>query len=104
MNYDKVSQYAPPIIKWNSKRDIRFEEIDLWEVITEMTGPIGVYAAYMPYAEYYIVTNRRKIVAEFVGWNANKRLEEYLIQNNIPYTQTPDQTVSEFETTKSIFI
>ena len=104
MNYEKISQYAPPIIYWDSKVPIKFENVELWEVISEISGPVGVYAAYMPYAEYYIVVNRGKIMAEFTGWNANKRLEEYLIQNNIPYPQGPDQNLPDFETTKSIII
>ena len=97
MNYDKISQYAPPIIPWSKKRKIKFEEVELWEVITEMTGPVGVYAAYMPYAEYYIVTNRGTIVSEFSGWNANKRLEDFLIQNNIPYPKGPDKQDEQYE-------
>lgn len=88
MNYDRISQYAPKMIPWDSPRPIRFEDVDLWEVITEMSGPIGVYAAYMPYAEYYVVTNGWRVVAEFEGWKANERLERYLIENNIPYPRT----------------
>ena len=88
MNYDRISQYAPPQIFWNSDRPIKIEDIDLWEVITEMSGPIGVYAAYMPYAEYYIVTSGWRVIAEFEGYMANERLEQYLIQNNIHYPQT----------------
>lgn len=85
MNYDSIWQYAPEPIPWNGNRPIRFEDVDLWEVITEMSGPIGVYGAYTPYAEYYIVTQNWRVVTEFEGWMANERLEKYLIANNIPY-------------------
>lgn len=88
MNYDRIWQYAPKEIPWDGDRPIRFEDVDLWEVITEMSGPIGVYAAYMPYAEYYVVTANWKIVAEFEGPQANERLEEFLKANNIPYSYT----------------
>ena len=85
MNFDRISQYAPPIIEWTGDRPMRVEDVDLWEVITETSGPIGVYASYQPYAEYFIVTQNWRVVAEFEGWNANGRLEQYLINNNIPY-------------------
>lgn len=88
MNYDKLSQYAPKIIPWDGSRPIRFEDVDIWEVISEWTGLCGVYAAYMPYAEYYIVMNHWKIVAEFEGYMANERLEQYLIEHNITYPKT----------------
>jgi hypothetical protein len=85
MNYDRIWQYAPEPIPWDSTRPIRFEDVDLWEVITEMSGPIGVYAAYQPYDEYYVVTKNWKVWQEFEGWMANERLEQFLINNNIPY-------------------
>lgn len=88
MNYDRIWQYAPKEIPWDGNRPIKFEDVDLWEVITEVSGPIGVYAAYMPYAEYYIVTSHWRVVAEFEGPSANERLEKYLIQNGIPYPRT----------------
>ena len=78
----------PKQIPWDGNRPIRFEDVDLWEVITEMSGPIGVYAAYQPYAEYYIVTRHWKVWQEFEGYMANERLEQFLINNNIPYPRT----------------
>lgn len=85
MNYDKIWQYAPKPIPWKESRNIKFEDVDLWEVITEISGPIGVYAAYQPYAEYYVVTKNWKVIAEFKGILANIELEKYLISNKIPY-------------------
>jgi len=95
MNYDKLWQYAPKPIPWDENRSIRFEDVDLWEVITEESnnqGFFGVYAAYQPYAEYYIVTHKWSIVQEFEGWMANERLEKFLIEKKINYpvaTQSP---------------
>ena len=90
MNYDRIWQYAPKEIPWDGDRPIRFEDVDLWEVITELSGPVGVYAAYMPYAEYYVVTSGWKVVAEFEGPLANERLEAFLKENNVPYPYTPE--------------
>jgi len=85
MNYDRIWQYAPEPVPWDGNRPIRFEDVDLWEVITEMSGPIGIYAAYQPYAEYYVVTKNWTVWQEFEGWMANERLEQFLINNQIPY-------------------
>lgn len=89
MNYNSISQYAPPSPSWDGARPMRVDDVDIWEVITEMSGPIGVYAAWCPYDELYIVTNGWRIVAEFSGWRANERLEQYLKQHSIPYPYTP---------------
>lgn len=104
MNYDRIWQYAPPNPEWTGNRPMLVEDVDIWEVITEMSGPIGVYAAWCPYGELYIVTNGWRIVQEFSGWNANKRLEEYLIQNNIPYPKGKDAVVHEYSPQKLIII
>lgn len=100
MNYKRISQYAPPIVEWNSERPMRIEDVDLWEVIAEQSGPVGVYAAYMPFGELYVVTSGWRVIAEFAGWNANNRLEEYLIANNIPYPKGSDVPVEEFVSQK----
>jgi hypothetical protein len=95
MNYDRVSQYAPKPVPWKEDRPIRFEDVDLWEVISECSSPFGftgVYAAYVPYDEYYVVTQGWKIIAEFEGWMANERLEQFLIQNNIYYPKSNKST------------
>lgn len=102
MNYTSVFQYMPPNPKWNGNRPIRFEDVDIWEVITEISGPIGVYAAWCPYDEFYIVTNRWKVVQEFSGWKANERLEKYLIKNNIPYQKDIKKINEIFDSNKTI--
>lgn len=86
MNHTSVQM--PPMVHWPGDVPIRFELVEIWEVITELSGPIGVYAAWYPYAEYYIVTKNYKLVAEFEGLHANSQLEKYLIKQNIPYPKT----------------
>jgi hypothetical protein len=92
----------PEPTMWTENRPPRVDEIDIWEVITEMSGPIGVYAAWQPYAELYVVTRGWSIVQEFSGWNANARLEEYLKKYKIPYAKAPDNPVEEFVPSKII--
>lgn len=82
---DRDTLQMPPSVPWSGNRPIRFEDVDIWEVITEWSGLSGVYAAWCPYAEYYIVMERWSVVAEFDGPDANARLEQYLIAKKIPY-------------------
>jgi len=99
MNYDSIFEYMPEATPWIEKRTPRIDEIEVWEVISEVSngaGFVGVYAAWQPHAELYVVTHKWRIVEEFSGWNANKRLEAFLIANQIPYPQGPDEPIVEF--------
>lgn len=78
MNYNSVYQYLPPNPKWKENRKIKFEDVDVWEVIFEFTGLSGVYAAWCPYSHYFIVTNRWNIIKEFWGIQGEKDLQKYL--------------------------
>jgi hypothetical protein len=49
----------PPKTNWDYKREMRFEDVNIWEIIYEQGGAVGVYAAWDPYAEFYLVR---------VGW------------------------------------
>lgn len=61
MNYNEA--YLPSTKQWDYKKQLKIEDIDIWEVIYEEGGGRGVYAAWTPYAEFYIIR---------VGW----KLEE----------------------------
>jgi hypothetical protein len=50
--------YAPPTVNWKYDREIKIEDVEIWEQICYKTGGIGLYAAYLPYAEFYIVTGK----------------------------------------------
>jgi len=41
---------------WDYSRELKIEDIDIWEVIVEYGGGLGVYAAWKPYAEFYLIT------------------------------------------------
>lgn len=53
MNSNKV--VYPPNPLWDYLRELRVEDIDIWEVIYEQGGAVGVYAAWCPYAEFYLI-------------------------------------------------
>lgn len=57
MDSDKIQ--LPPSIEWDYSRELKIEDVDIWEVIYEQGGAVGLYAAWMPYAEFYMLR---------VGW------------------------------------
>ena len=70
---------------WSNERPMRIEDVSLWEVIVEHGGPFGIYAAWEPYGELYIIVERFHLIAEFSGPTANTDLEKYLKENRIWY-------------------
>lgn len=79
----------PETENWNGTRPLRVEDVDIWEVILENGGEgIGVYAAWSPYDELYILTKNGIILYEFYGFQANEELEKVLIKQNINYPKT----------------
>lgn len=44
----------PPKIEWDYQREMTINDVDFWETIYESTG-YAVYAAYSPYAEFYLI-------------------------------------------------
>jgi hypothetical protein len=85
MNHKRISDWLPASPEWKNEKEIKLEDVNLWEVIQEFGGNAGVYAAWDPYTEYYIVTSQNTIIAEFVGKDANQKLEDFLIKHNVPY-------------------
>jgi hypothetical protein len=53
MNSDTVT--TPPSTPWDYSRELQIEDVDIWEVIYEKGGGIGVYASWSPYAEFYLI-------------------------------------------------
>lgn len=87
---DSDTLILPPSPKWDYKRPIRFEDVDIWEVIAE-TGRGKVYAAWCPYAEFYIILTPE--IPKF-GWGvkdiemyeSHKEVLKRMNELNIPYT------------------
>ena len=44
----------PP--EWDYSREMKIEDVDMWEILQECSGGLGVYAAWAPFAEFYMVT------------------------------------------------
>lgn len=56
---DSNKLILPPKKHWDYQRELTIEDVDIWEVLYEEGGAKGIYAAWSPYAEFYMVR---------VGW------------------------------------
>lgn len=83
MNYNSIYQYMPKPIKWKEDRLIKFEDVDIWEVIVEVSGPIGIYASWQPYAPYFVAMKNWSIDEEFWGLEGEQKLHRYMIKHGI---------------------
>lgn len=54
--FDKPFLTLPPKVEWSYEREMQIEDVDIWEVIVQHGGGLGIYAAWSPYAEFYLVT------------------------------------------------
>lgn len=88
MDSDKL--VLPPSPKWDYSRELQIEDVDIWEVLFEQGGGTGVYAAWCPYAEFYMLRvnldGRNPQIETFYGAGAQKRLIEKLNLYKIPYS------------------
>ena len=70
MDSDKI--IVPPNTPWDYKRELQIEDVSLWEVLAENGGGNGFFAAWDPYAEFYMVLDRWNIEV-FYGPKAQER-------------------------------
>ena len=54
MDSNKV--VVPPKKDWTYDREMQIEDVDIWEILYEAGGGLGVYASWCPYAEFYLIT------------------------------------------------
>ena len=88
MDSNKVE--VPPHPEWDYSRELQIEDVDIWEVIYEQGGGVGVYAAWCPYAEYYLVRtgwwNVPNDIETYYGPGAQKAVQKRMNELKIPYT------------------
>ena len=93
-------QWIPPTVDWDYQREMKIEDVDIWEVIVEGSNGLGVYAAHTPYAEFYMVTtgvdltNRQrvingkpyddKLIETFYGQGAQARAYKLALELKLP--------------------
>jgi len=64
---------------WDYTNSIKLDDIVFWEQLYFQPGNIGVYAAYDPYVEFYIIVynlfaNLEQGIETFYGAGANKKV------------------------------
>jgi hypothetical protein len=99
MNSDKLKLppggQDDPKAAWDYNREMTIDDVDIWEVLYEASGGIGVYAAWMPYAEFYMITTgwrpreiwqyvNDKIVETYYGPMAENNMYQRACQLGIP--------------------
>lgn len=50
---DSDTLVLPPRTYWDYKKEMKIEDVNLWEVIGE--NGFGIYASWDPYAEFYLI-------------------------------------------------
>lgn len=65
--FDTPFLQLPPTYPWDYKREMKIEDVDIWEVLVEQGGSLGIYASWCPYAEFYLVTTGPDLKNQWVG-------------------------------------
>ena len=55
-NLNLTGVFIPPTTEWDYSREMTIEDVDIWEILSEQSGALGVYAAHKPLAEFYMIT------------------------------------------------
>jgi hypothetical protein len=87
MNSDKM--VLPPNPKWDYLREIQIEDVDIWEQIYYQSGGLGLYAAWCPFAEFYMITLPRfrdlpNSVETFYGSMASEKAYARAVELGMP--------------------
>jgi len=86
MNYNTIQ--TPPKFDWDYSRELQIEDIDIWEVIYEGFSGTCLYAAWSPYAEFYMflygMDPSKAQIETFYGKNANKEVIKKIKELKIP--------------------
>jgi hypothetical protein len=86
---DSDTVILPPNPKWDYSRELKIEDIDIWEQIYYQGGGLGLYAAWCPYAEFYMITHHlfkynENSIETFYGPLASDKAYNRAIQLGMP--------------------
>ena len=90
MDSNKIE--TPPKVDWDYSRELQIEDVDIWEVICEQGGGVGVYAAWSPYAEFYMIrTGWQKEahglgIETYYGKGSQKKVQDRMNSMSLPFT------------------
>jgi hypothetical protein len=80
---DSDKPVLPPNPDWTYDRILQLEDIDIWEVIIERGGAVALYAAWCPYAEYYLVRYGPDHMEAFYGRNVRPDVKRFFDDRKI---------------------
>jgi hypothetical protein len=80
-----------PKFQWDYERELRIEDVDIWEQIYCGSGNLGLYASWCPYAEFYLITtpcwwefNKLANVETYYGPGSAEKAYQRAIQLGMP--------------------
>jgi hypothetical protein len=90
----------PPTMEWSYDREMTIDDVDLWEVCWEKTGPegsgpVGLYASWCPHAEFYMLIGpharegKHGNIKTWYGKGCDEQVKQFLKENNIEFTTYP---------------
>jgi len=76
-NYDPVT-FPPDFIEWDYNSTLTISQVSAWEQIYYEPGNFGIYAAWNPYAEYYIIVYDLFPAAteEYYGYDSQHKVKQ----------------------------
>ena len=98
--FDSNKIQVPKTSKWDYKRDLQVDDIEIWEALYEDNWGLGIYAAYQPYAEFYMIKYLDhagiSVLDTYYGAGSQNSIMKFMVENNIPFT-THDVWVNDDE-------
>lgn len=87
-NNPSKAKFLPPKSTWDKEKKPTLKDINLWEQIYYKPGSIGIYAAWDPYVEYFIIVHNLYInttfgIEEFKGHDAETNVKSRAKEFNI---------------------
>jgi hypothetical protein len=73
------SPTTTPDVHWHYLREMKIEDVSIWEEVFRQPGNAGVYGAWSPHAEFYIIVyelflDNKETIETFYGVDASKNL------------------------------
>jgi hypothetical protein len=87
--FDSNVIVTPKKGKWDYKRELTVDDVEIWEAIYEDNWGLGIYASYEPYAEFYMIkyVDHKGVTIKdtFYGAGSQDKIIKFMLENNIPF-------------------
>lgn len=98
---DSDTLVLPPNTDWDYARELQIEDISLWEVIYQQGGGLGLYAAWDPYAEFYLITQhnfaiKTNAIETYYGAGAQEAVQKRIKELGMPVAANPKWVSNEY--------